>query len=572
MFLEQRLIGTMANFGYLIGDPEKKVAAVIEPSFDARILELAARENGYASETILNTHHHPDHVFDNERLADETGAKIAAHRLSMVPKDILLEDGQILPLREGQAEGAHNPRPPAQHGPEEHRPRGRADPPRRRAQREGRPHPRPLAGLVLLHRVGPRVHGGLSLRRGLRPRGPAGVRPAADVRLPVQQGPEDGRRPRRVPGPPLRADRALDGRAREGDEPRLPATQPRGVPRVHGPALARGEVRGGGLLLRLLFLRLLPPRLPLSGRGPRPLPLPLPVLRGALHVQAEYPGRASAHDDLDHGMPARLAPVLRGDDEPPLGQRVGIVAVRVRRASDEPLPAHAVADRQLACSALLALADEVRGSDRRAVGGHAERRRAPAIRVSDHGRAALRARLRRALDGSRLREGMRVPALGVPRASEEARPAPRSADHEVSFLADVALPDVVLLHEGRRDLLPDRLAVLLERFEDVAEHLLGLPDDVLAGPDPRGDPVHVRLKVGRHLGPRDPLRVVLEGLDHGLAARRRFRVPAFDELPLVQLLDDIGPRGLPPEPEPFHLLDQGPFAVPGRGLRPVLTG
>ena len=109
MFLEQRLIGTMANFGYLIGDPEKKVAAVIDPSFDARILELAARENGYAIETILNTHHHPDHVFDNERLADETGAKVAAHRLSLVRKDIVLEDGQILPVGELNVKVVHTP-------------------------------------------------------------------------------------------------------------------------------------------------------------------------------------------------------------------------------------------------------------------------------------------------------------------------------------------------------------------------------------------------------------------------------------------------------------------------------
>lgn len=109
MFLEQRLIGTMANFGYLIGDPVRKVAAVIDPSFDARILELAARENGYAIETILNTHHHPDHVFDNERLADETGARVAAHRLSMVRKDLVLEDGQILPVGELKVKVVHTP-------------------------------------------------------------------------------------------------------------------------------------------------------------------------------------------------------------------------------------------------------------------------------------------------------------------------------------------------------------------------------------------------------------------------------------------------------------------------------
>jgi len=109
MFLEQRLIGTMANFGYVIGDPVRRVAAVIDPSFDARILQKAASENGYRIELIFNTHHHPDHVFDNERLADETGAKIAAHRLSQVRKDVILEDGQIVPVGELKVRVVHTP-------------------------------------------------------------------------------------------------------------------------------------------------------------------------------------------------------------------------------------------------------------------------------------------------------------------------------------------------------------------------------------------------------------------------------------------------------------------------------
>ena len=38
---------------------------------------------------IFDTHHHRDHIFDNERLANETGAKVAAHRLSEVRKDVV---------------------------------------------------------------------------------------------------------------------------------------------------------------------------------------------------------------------------------------------------------------------------------------------------------------------------------------------------------------------------------------------------------------------------------------------------------------------------------------------------
>lgn len=109
MFLDQRLIGSMRNFGYLIGDPESKRAAVVDPSFDARVLQKAAAENGFSIEVIFNTHHHPDHVFDNERLADETGGKVAAHRLSRVRKDIVLEDGALVPVGSLKVKVVHTP-------------------------------------------------------------------------------------------------------------------------------------------------------------------------------------------------------------------------------------------------------------------------------------------------------------------------------------------------------------------------------------------------------------------------------------------------------------------------------
>jgi hydroxyacylglutathione hydrolase len=109
MFFAQELIGAMRNFGYLIADPSTKVAAVIDPSFDARPLQKAAAENGFVIAFIFDTHHHPDHIFDNERLADETGGKVAAHRLSNVRKDIVLEDGQIVRIGDLTLRVEHTP-------------------------------------------------------------------------------------------------------------------------------------------------------------------------------------------------------------------------------------------------------------------------------------------------------------------------------------------------------------------------------------------------------------------------------------------------------------------------------
>src|SRR2546426_9067016 len=94
MSFEQSLIGSMANLGYVVGDPATKAAAVFDPSFDARVLQKVAEENGYSIGLIFNTHHHVDHVFDNERLANESGGKNAAHPLSKVREEPLLGGGQ----------------------------------------------------------------------------------------------------------------------------------------------------------------------------------------------------------------------------------------------------------------------------------------------------------------------------------------------------------------------------------------------------------------------------------------------------------------------------------------------
>src|SRR3989454_11209894 len=80
MFFEQRLIGSMANFGYVFGDPATKVAAVMDPSFDARLLQKVAGEKGFPIGMIFNTHYHFDHVFDNERLPEETRGGGAGRR------------------------------------------------------------------------------------------------------------------------------------------------------------------------------------------------------------------------------------------------------------------------------------------------------------------------------------------------------------------------------------------------------------------------------------------------------------------------------------------------------------
>jgi glyoxylase-like metal-dependent hydrolase (beta-lactamase superfamily II) len=52
----------MANFMYLIGDPARREALVVDPAWDVESLLAVAREDGYRVTGALVTHYHPDHV------------------------------------------------------------------------------------------------------------------------------------------------------------------------------------------------------------------------------------------------------------------------------------------------------------------------------------------------------------------------------------------------------------------------------------------------------------------------------------------------------------------------------
>lgn len=54
--------GQMANFMYLLGDPESREALVVDPAWDVGSLLDVARGDGYEVRGALVTHYHPDHV------------------------------------------------------------------------------------------------------------------------------------------------------------------------------------------------------------------------------------------------------------------------------------------------------------------------------------------------------------------------------------------------------------------------------------------------------------------------------------------------------------------------------
>ncbi len=74
MIVKQAAIGPMMNYVYLIGCPETKEAAVVDPAWDAQGIVKIARDSDLAIKHILLTHGHPDHSNVLEPLLEATEA------------------------------------------------------------------------------------------------------------------------------------------------------------------------------------------------------------------------------------------------------------------------------------------------------------------------------------------------------------------------------------------------------------------------------------------------------------------------------------------------------------------
>ena len=95
-------LGPMENFVYLIGDPDSKDAAVIDPGWEVpRILD-AAKQDGYRITRVFLTHHHFDHAAGVEELLRHVPARVYAHRDDVpyltVPREQLtaVQDGDVV--------------------------------------------------------------------------------------------------------------------------------------------------------------------------------------------------------------------------------------------------------------------------------------------------------------------------------------------------------------------------------------------------------------------------------------------------------------------------------------------
>ncbi len=97
------------NFSYILADDITKEAAVVDPSFNAGAIIQLLRKQNLKVKYVINTHHHKDHTANNEVIKSAFDAKIVAHKLSKIDKDVAVTDGDIVKIGKLSVQVIHTP-------------------------------------------------------------------------------------------------------------------------------------------------------------------------------------------------------------------------------------------------------------------------------------------------------------------------------------------------------------------------------------------------------------------------------------------------------------------------------
>lgn len=97
------------NFSYIVADDASKETAVVDPSFNSDALILVLKDQNLRVKYVINTHGHTDHTATNEVIRSRFGAKVVAHKLTRIDKNIAVVDGDILKLGQLAIKVIHTP-------------------------------------------------------------------------------------------------------------------------------------------------------------------------------------------------------------------------------------------------------------------------------------------------------------------------------------------------------------------------------------------------------------------------------------------------------------------------------
>ncbi len=97
------------NFSYVVADGKTEEAAVVDPSFNADVIVRWLRERKLKAKYVICTHGHNDHTAGNDDFRREFDARVVAYRLSPVPKDLAVADGDTLGVGELGLRIIHTP-------------------------------------------------------------------------------------------------------------------------------------------------------------------------------------------------------------------------------------------------------------------------------------------------------------------------------------------------------------------------------------------------------------------------------------------------------------------------------
>ncbi len=100
LYIKQVETGLMQNFNYLIGDPETRECAYVDPAWEVDRLLKIAKDDGFTIKKILLTHNHFDHIEGVKAVVEATGAEVFINANDERP--LRKGAGHLIALSDGQ--------------------------------------------------------------------------------------------------------------------------------------------------------------------------------------------------------------------------------------------------------------------------------------------------------------------------------------------------------------------------------------------------------------------------------------------------------------------------------------